>query len=343
MINEALLISEINGLVGLKNSSIPKYSIVSTLNQTSDSGQYFNVGYPLVSIKNMHETQENENITNNQFNTYLQDLQKDALVKLCRKIINDKTKHIIDAVLFPNRQSFENKYTVPTGFVGMKIEPSCNEDILIKITALTASFDGGFALPIYLYNSETGTAIQTQSITCADKEAVRQKVNWSISLNQNRSGGNYYIGYFSSDASGYQPYKRDYDNANTEHNYFNAEYAVWDETANRISVSSDTAIEEPYGLNIEYTVYKDFTNKLIQNKYMLVEALRLQFAELMVDQILNSTRSSIDERILKEARNIANYNLDGSPSSIRVRLEKEVKSIRKALWPEYKILSGTLR
>jgi hypothetical protein len=51
MINEALIKSELFGLVGFRNSIIPDYDIVDSDNETSDSGLYFQDGFKLVTIK----------------------------------------------------------------------------------------------------------------------------------------------------------------------------------------------------------------------------------------------------------------------------------------------------
>lgn len=343
--NISLLISELSGLVGFRNSTIPKINDwVNTTNQTSDSGLIYNDGHNLVSINNMLETFEDKDININGFNTYLTNLSNSCIIDVCKKIVQERKLFKCQSVLYPYAQSFESTYDVSSGFVGIELLPAINDNILINISAITASFDSSITLPIKLINSETVTEIASQDIETIDKDAVRQRVNWDISLTKDRTGGTYFIGYNASGLSGAKPYKREYDLASYDYNYFNAEYKKIPYSGSKLDIRSHETIEQPYGLNIEYSVYTDYSMMLIRNKYLLARAVQLQMAERVIEQIFTSTRSNFTERQTKELRGIANFALEGSEAvpGIRRRLASEIKSVKKMFWPEPRIIRETL-
>jgi len=348
VINEAIIIQELFGLVGFRDSTITGYDIVDATNQESDSGLIFQDGYKLVTIKNIHETQEDVEISEVNFNTYLTNLQNSCIIDVCKKITNKKSGVIESNTLFPYEQTFENTENVSSGFIGIKIKPSLNERLLLKVNAITAAFDSAITLAVKLMNSETGTEIYTQDITTVDKQQVKQIVNWNISLNRSGiTGGSYYLGYYVSDLSGAKPYKRDYENASSflPSSKFYMEFRNNTVTGTRINPDVFDGISEPYGLNIQYSVYTDWTQLLIENKYMLARAIQLQMAERVIEQVLTSTRSNIDERLTKDIRQLANFALEGSEAvpGIRRKLANEIRDVQRTLWPEPIIETMTLR
>lgn len=348
MINESLILSELFGLVGFRNPTITGYSIVNSANQVSGSGLYFQDGHKLVTIKNIYDTQEDESINDENFNIYLQNEQKAAIIDVCNKIIRDKSIFVESGTLFPYEQTFENTIDPGTGFIGIKIKPTINERLLLKITAIIATFNDAITLPVYLYNSETGTQLYSQNITTIAKTAVKQRVNWAMSLNTNTTtGGSYYLGYKVSDIGAALPYKRDYENSTAyipSRNFY-SEFRNNELNSGRINPDSYNALTDPYGLNIQYSVYTDWTQKLIENKNILARAIQLQMAERVIEQIFVSTRSNIDQRKTQEIRNMSNYILEGNEKAkgIRMKLNDEINNIRKSLWPEPPIQISTLR
>lgn len=349
MINEALAINGLTGLVGFRNPTLSGYAIVDAGNQASSSGLYFQDGYKLVTIKNIKDTQEDVSISDENFNVYLENLVKSAIVEIGHKITREKSKVLETKTLYPYEQDFEGTHDPGTGgFVGIKIRPSVNDRLLLKVNAISAAFDSAITLPIYLINSETGEAIYDQEITTAEATQVRQNVDWYISLNRSGlMGGSYYLGYYTSDLSGAKPYKRNYElaSAYTPSNNFYFEFRKNGLSGTRIVPDSYDAIEQPWGLNLNYSVYTDWTQKLIDNKYLLARALQLQVAEKVVEQILTSTRSNMQERLGKDIREIANFALEGNSTTwgLRRKLEKEINDLRRSFWPEPLIENGTLK
>lgn len=348
MINESLIKTELSGLVGFKNSTISGYSVVDADNQVSNSGLYFQEGHKLVTIKNIKDTLQDESITDGDFNTYLQEEQESCIIDVCNKVINGKSVFVESGTLFPYEQSFNNTIDPSTGFVGIQIKPSLNERILLKITAIIASFNEEITLPVKLFSSETGTELYSQDIITKALTGVKQAVNWTISLNTNTTtGGKYYLGYYTSDLGTALPYEREWESASSyipPRSYY-MEFQRNDLNGTRIDVESDDAINDPYGINIQYSVYTDWTQKIIENKHLFSRAIQLQMAERVIEQIFTSTRSNHDQRKTQELRTMSNYVLEGAEGrpGIRRRLADEIEDIRQTFWPEQSITTWTLK
>lgn len=346
MINESIIKQELFGIVGFTQPTISEYAIVDTDNLQASSGQRFEGASNLVSVKNIHVCQENKDITTDQFNTYLTSLQNQTIIDTVNKIINDKSKHLETNTLFPYEQDYQKTKTGLDGFVGIRIQPNLNEKCLIKINTIAITLDSAIELPVYLINSETGTALYTTTVTTIANQQASVNVDWNISLNINTStqnvlGGKYYLGYYTSDLGAAKPIERDYELAEFPiySNYFDVEFRVMGLNGTRINPNLDESIPEPYGLNMNYSVYVDYTDLIVKNKYKFARAIQLQMAEKVTDLILTSTRTNQVERLLGDnIRNIANYE----NKTVFDKLNNEIKSIRNDLFRTKRITRRTL-
>ena len=71
--------------VGWKEDNTADNVVLSTSNQTSDSGSTFNMVHPAITLGNILDCQPNSKITSDEFNDYLSDLRDECV----RQVLND--------------------------------------------------------------------------------------------------------------------------------------------------------------------------------------------------------------------------------------------------------------
>lgn len=328
------------GRVGWRQSTLTGYDIVDAENLASASGYYFQDGSKLVTIKNIHEVQENDDISNDDFNTYLRTLQSACITDVLNKTFSGKPSFLENVSLFPYEQDYSNVMTLGSKFRGFKIDVGNNNRVLNQITSISLSFDAEDTFNIYLYHSSKKTPIQTKSVTVTAGEDTKVVLNWELpKRTKTRNGGVYYLGYNESEVTA-SPYLRDYDAANFQvpSNLACIDLLTLDINAGVIDVNSDTAQSDPGGISFEMSSYTDYTDLIVENLTLFDRAVMMQMAASVLEQIVFSTRSNITERITKGTQSAAYTQLNGleNAKGLYTRIGWELSSLKKQLFPEMK-------
>ena len=357
MFNESIVKSQLFGLVGWNQPTTTGYDIVDAGNLVSSSGLKFDEGNSLVTIKNLKETQEDKDITDDEFNTYLDNLQNSCIIDVLIKVFSEKNESIENNTLFPYEQSFKNVHTTGSGFVGIQIKPSINKRITAKISNLSVSFNKAKTFKLYLINSQKPTkadALAEIEVTTIVGQDVKYYItDFDIPLSGiNQTGGNYYLGYFESDLDGAKPYKRDWENSsspihsgeNDNTPFIGISFYRMAVSGTTIDVTNRTSLADAYGINFEYQIYNDWTDLALQNKTLFARSIQLQMAAKVTEGIMFSTRSNLTQRLMDDnIRNIAGFALNDSTSGIRTLLNKEIENIKHTFFPNHRIKVKTLR
>lgn len=348
MIRSDKIKSQLFGGVGFRQPTLSGYDIVDADNQASQSGDFFQDSSRLVTIKNIKETQENPEITDEQFNDLLKQLQESAINNVCNKITQQESDFRQSQNLYPFEKTFGDTLTVSDKFTCFRIEPTRKNTILTKISFIELAFDSDATFNIYLYNSNKPNApIQTQEVTTVANESVLFQLDWYIADDENHKGGNYYIGYFEDELGVALPIKRDYELSTLEMqsrcNYILPSKLT--KSVNTIDVSSYVSQSDTGGLNIGIETYNDYTDLLIRNNQLLWKAIQSEMAIQVLDTIIHSTRSNRDERILSQAVNQLNGYVDDNRriEGFVVKNSRNIKDIKKMLFYKPKIARRTLR
>jgi len=371
MFNESIIKTNLSGMVGWNQPTTTGYDIVDAGNLGSTSGLKFDEGNSLVTIKNVKETQEDKDIIDVDFNTFLDNLQNSCIIDVLTKAFADKSESVENKTLFPYEQRFENSHTPGSGFVGVQIRPSLNKRVSAKISNISVAFDAVKTFKLYLINSQKPTkadALAEIEVTTVIGQDVKFYVlDFDIPLSgAGFSGGNFYLGYFESDLDGAQPYKRDWENASapilsgdflfpTFHRFINhrnidnsgyidIRFYRMGITGTTINVDERDSLSDGHGINFEYQVYNDWTDLIIQNKTLFARSIQLQMAAKVTEGIMFSTRSNSTQRLMDDnIRNLAAFALNDTTTGIRALLNKEIQNIRKTFFPKHRIMVKTLR
>lgn len=284
---------------------------LTSANKTTGSGRYFNDFHALVTVKNIKDTVEDPDISDSDFNTYLQDLQEAVISECLNRVFSPK--YFDEPKMLFDRLDGESSQANSGLFVGYKIRPANDNDVTVQVNSLTLLFDGAATFNIYLFHEKKATALKTQSVTTVANQQVKVDLTeWYLSaLNGSTTGGSFYIGYFQDDLGSVKAINED---ADWNYNTFCFKY----ESAYCDIVSSTTINSDGYsgsvtnGLNLEVSSFRDYTKKIIRNVSLFDNVIGYGMAVKVLEGIIYSTSASNgNERALKEVIAEATYDLTG--------------------------------
>lgn len=350
MLNTARIESDIFGLVGYRQPIETEFAILDVTNTETRSGKYFNGYSNLVRIENLKNSVTEFSDAN--FNTWLTQRTQEALINSCQDAIKGQRDLLEHRTLYHYENDFNTKITnIANRFVGYEIELRKKEGIALQFNTLMSQFDGVVAgLTIYLYHSSQKTAIKTFALTTQTDSVKTDSLSEFIIYYQNEVyiGGKFYIGYYQDDLGTVQAYDRRFERADIQNTFNNV-------LINEISVDDTTGItlfdvnnvndnEQSWGLNFDISLYKDYTQYLIDNQVVIQDLIGLQtVAQLLNTMEFNNRNNDIqktnqDTRILIELK-----GLDGAKElGIETRLEKEKERVQDLLFPDPRITRRTL-
>lgn len=336
MIQENIIKSNLLGIVGWNEPTISGLPTLDSGNTGSTSGLKFDEAHPLVSINNLYHTVEDKDLNDANFNTLLDRLQEDTIIRVCEDVFGTDTRHLETKTMFPFERSFENTQTPGSGFMCVQLAPPLNRRLVYVLNAVSIALDSAKTFNIYLYNSSKKTALQSKSVTSVAGEEVKTALGWVISpVSPDYSGGNFYIGYAEADLDGAKPYKRDWDRANEEleSEKFISEFQRIGISSGVIDVTDYTNLEEPYGINLEWSVYVDSTDLIVSNKHLFGRAIQYGMAIKVLQTIRSTTRSNIEQRLTDDFRGIADFELEGAKHSLVPRYRAAIAELKEHFVP----------
>lgn len=334
------------GGVGFEQPTLSGYNIVDADNLASSSGLKFGDSSKLVTIKNIKDCQEDDAISNSDFNKLLASMQKSAILDVCNKVIAGQSDFIDSLNLYPYEKSFDAKLTSSTKFACFSIIPQ-RKNIACSIPWIELCFDTEKTFNIYLYNTnKPNTPIQTKEVTTVAGESTIVDLGWIIADDVTYKGGAFRLGYFEDDLDGANAYAKDYELSNLKVNspYFFVEPVSLSHSGSLINIESELSSTDTFGMNIGIDVYTDYTELIIRNKNLFFPAIQLQMHETVLSLIKYSSRQNGQERTAKENIDFelfgnSKLNIDGIVS----KLNRAVEQISKAIFYVPKISRVTTK
>jgi hypothetical protein len=293
MFNVSKIQADLYGVVGWRQPLNPAYAILDADNLASRSGEYV-TNNPYCKVEYLYDNQDYKDLSDAEFNERLKFMQQDSIASVCHQIFN-KPDYIDRQVLFPYAQNRVNSETLDSGFVCYKIEVENEKNIAFEIKRVLLDFEGAGDIKIMLFNTSQDTPIEEQTVTISSTHQV-QELNWKVDNSGNTYKGDYYIGYLTNTAGigTLKPFKRDYENSDIKSNITHLcidEYAFVGHTTETLpDLTTEDSIDECIGLNLDITVYDDFTDLIIQNESLLAHAINLDLQIKCIEMYLASLR-----------------------------------------------------
>jgi len=328
-----------SGLIGWEQPFNPDYAIVASENLISESGYFVNSN-PFAKIEYIKDCQDYKDISDVDFNTVLSNITKNGATNIFNQVF-DESAYIDRQLLYKYALNRTETDSLPNGFIGYKIEIDDTKSIAFNITRLMLDFEGTGDITLLLLNSSQKTPLQSKLVSVtSDHQEV--ELNWVLNDTDTIYKGEYYIGYIKDDAFSLTPYKRTYENSNIMSviTHLNIEKVKVSDhlTADLFDLTTVEFINESTGLNLDVTVYEDYTDLAIQNKFLFSRAVYLSAVINCLQIYMSSLRSNRNERQAEDLYKKVMVQLEGttgegiiSVKGLKPQLLTEIAEIKNQL------------
>lgn len=321
---------------------------LNTVNKTAISGRYYDRGFhQAVSILNFYNAQEDTEITDAEFNQLLQDADDACTMQILNAVFTRPAfiEHMPNFVRVWNMQP----YLMPNqgNVVGYRMNIA-NGNFAAVLNSVALFFSDVATFNLYLYNDLLLPPVAQKEVTTVANSQTRVQLDWVMNyLNSSDYGGNpkgnmggvMFLCYKQSEVHASNPncYAIDEQlNLWTQGKVLGAfpfqspESDVYAFARNNPSINFRS-----YGINIEYSCYRDYTQLVIQNPGLFDEAKGLAMAIYVIDEIANSSRVNGDNRLMRvNVADLARERDQAYPSKefpfvagLKARLQKEIKQL----------------
>lgn len=285
------------GIVGFNQPFDPAFAILTAPNLESRSGYKVNDN-PYVKVSYLKETEEFLEISDADFNTVLERLQKSAIASVCNQVFN-RYAYLDRNLLFRRAMNKINTVTLPDGFVHYKIEVDQEKNIAFEITRVLLNFEGTGDIELKLFNSNKKTALFSKTITITT-DHQEEVLNWMVDNSGDTYKGEYFLGYRTQGLT-VEPFARDYENSDIESCYtgliLERELAPGHASDDLFDLRTAAGLSDNIGVNPDITVYEDYTDLIVQNENLFAYAIYLQFAIMCIQNVIPTPRSNRHQRI----------------------------------------------
>ena len=299
----ARIFPALDGRIGFTQPTKAGSPALDSRTLSASSGRLWTEGHGMVTVNKIFNAQEDENITNDAFNQYLVDLDH-RVTSRCLNGVFSTLPTYIEHHLCYLRRNYQQNVLIPVtsggAFCGYRIQIA-EGDFAVVFNAISLFFSGAATFNLYLFNDLILAPVKTLSVTTVANSQTKVQLDWAINyIQQNNNGGIWYIGYFDSDLpAGVQAID---EQLNLWENSI-----VWNGTPftsaktgalnfNRRYVGTTFY---SYGLNVEMSSYRDYTQVIVQNPQLFDEMRILSYAITVLDIIKNSLRTGGEMRVLQ--------------------------------------------
>lgn len=346
------VINALFGRVGWKQPTQPEYAILTEPNTLSKSGRYFTDAHNAVSVQNIKENQDDPNISDPDFNLMLEQMQKTAILRVLSDIFN--LTAVVDCLQVFDRESDEanDEFIENTGkFVGVKVTLGRAPDYAVALSSVVLYFDSDVEFELKCFIENKATPIWTKTVKATANEATIVDVSdlvLSYMSGVARTTA-FYIGYFQNDIGEAKAHNEEMEALNAGF-IWKAEFVKTGISNGNIILPIEDFTDDTYGLNLQFTTYRDYTNIIVPQPQIFDNAVSLQFACNVLELILSGSRSNKTQRISSEQLGdmfvALNQEMptDQSPvgPGLKVRYRTEIEKLQKAIFAVPKIETHSL-
>jgi len=315
---------------------------LNTANKTSASGRYFDDGsfHSLVTVRNIKSFAA-EPVSPATWDTIFTAKQNAVISRCLNGVFNEC--EFKEQVLLYNRFDESEELIANTGLaVGYKISLTDSFDVSTQINSLELYFNEAKTFNVYLFKQGSATAVKTKEVTTvAGTKTNVSLTDWILNYRESKV---YYVVYFQNDLTTAK--------AINEEVYFNktlffcASPFTTDTTGNVFDRENISITNNPSGLNMQVSTFKDFTQNILNQPALFDELLGLTMAYQCIEEAVYSVRSNGSERILKDQLDKIGIQLDLNGSApisespqvtgLKQRIEREIKRVKKSFYPKPK-------
>lgn len=347
--NTERVLAALKGRIGWIQPTVAGSPVLSEANKASTSGRFFDEGHPTVRANRLKDVQEDKDLSDSAFNALLVKTDETVIMRCLNAVLN-KTQLIETGLLYERTSNLRNVVIPNQGnFCGYRIKVA-KGDYAVQVNNISLFFNAAKTFNIYLFNDLIKAPIQTKSVTTVANSQTVVSLDWVLNYNGlSNKGGMFYIGYFQEDLG---------DDANGIDEQLNQWvpskiYGAWPFQSPKIAGElnfnriNPSVVFRSYGLNLELSAYRDYTQTIVQNAHLFDEARILCMAIQVIEQIKNSTRSNDTERVAGENMDSLEYDLNLAfptqerpfMAGLKAQLVREFKRVNETFWKKQQPMS----
>jgi hypothetical protein len=345
--NRSAIMSALYGRVGWREAN-PDSPVLSNINTLSKGGRHYQDFHTLVTVDNVRSVMENATATDDQFNSYLETIQRSAILRSVNGLFKGcfASEPISQKVLFrrtwqPNDVPVENKGQ----FVYLALRLPPKENLGVQVDQIALYFDSDVTFNLYLFHDTKKAPLSVVEVSAvADTQTLVSLPDMVLNyLSANAMGGTFYVGYFQDDLNGAKAYYESRECSFSDVYFWTfgeADKTPGEYNFNRRNVRMNNV---NYGMNFHISTFRDHTQEIVKKATLFDDVIGLTMAANIVEQVVYSTRSNGTERILKEAIGEFGAQMDlngtvpvsnvGYIPSLKKRISEEYKQLQRAFFP----------
>lgn len=343
----------LQGRLGWMQPTLSGSPVLTTQNKAATISRYYNGSFhSSTTIKSLHETQEDNSISDANFNAYLQTLDK-SIISKCLNLVFNKTQLLEHSLVYERVANVRNVVIANGGnFVGYRIKVG-QGSYAMQIDSVGLLFDGVATFNMYLFNDLKKAPVFTKSVTTAANDQTEIDLGWVVNyVSTKNKGGLFYLGYFQNEVVA----------SNANCHAIDEQLTLW--ATSRTwgaypfqAAQTDTTdfnrlypsiVYRSYGMNPEISAYRDYTEVIIKNPHLFDEARGLAMSMICLEQAKSANRMNATERTQDV---FANYELNlAFPTKdfpfnpgLKSRFMKEIARINENIYPKPEAQSATIK
>lgn len=310
----------------------------------------FEAEHKIVTPYSVYITQDDKDITQDNFNQYLRNINVDVVLK-CLNNVFSKREQLERCLLFERfgRQDYVN---INEGkFVGKRIVPAKKFDVSVQIDNIALLFDRDVTFNMYLYHdTQPGSPIHTFPVSAVGGEQTIVDLSYVLSYTgEKNKSGVYYLGYFQDDLGEAQAINEIVSGFNAMYNFGVIPIELNNPSTGVIDTNQVSFTIKTHGFNIQVSAFKDYTQSITQNAHVFDNLIGLQMAADVIELITNNTRTSKDQRITMELTKNLQMDLNLAQTTedipfsvgLKTRITREISRVKEIVYPKKKAISVT--
>lgn len=328
---------------------------ISEENLKCVSSMYYNYDHSSCSPVNIWKTQEDGQISNDDFNTVLSELKKQVAIESLTAVFRQPCLIEPPKILF--EKQFRTSYKpIPNSgkFCGWQLKIS-EGDYATKIDSVALTMSKECTVTIYLYNDLKADPIWSKELT-VDTPNNQQIFNLEevvmSRLNDTHKGGVFFLGYYQDEieaqvTEGVDVYLNWWEQFNmVGYQGFEAASNYEAKTFVRDQYFSNY---RTYGFNVEMSTFRDYTNTIVRNQYAFDKLQGLVMTVKCIELQMNTQRSNATERLSRENYEMLYNELEGIRGDgqsvpyrqgLRDKVMREVKQLQKTFFDDSEIITA---
>ena len=310
----------------------------------------FESEHKIVDVFNIFNNQGDEGITQDGFNEYLRNLNRDNILK-CLNNVFTKKENLEKKLLFERfgRQDYINLNE--RKFVGVRILPARQFDVSCQIDNVALKFDANVTFNLYLFHDtqpQAPLAIFPVSAVAFEQTIVNVGKILSYAGSGNKSGV-FYFGYFQNDLGSVHAINEIIERFNPMFRFGMVPIELANPSGTIIDVNNVSFTMKTHGFNIQVSAFRDFTQLIIDNAHLFDNLIGLQMAADVIELINNSVRTNKDQRVNKELSQALYMDLNLAQTTeerpfstgLKTRIFREYARVRNEFYPKKRTVSIT--